>query len=263
MKNLKWAYALLAVAFIAACTKDDDTTDEPDPNANKAGIQLSYDFDFGTEPFNLNQAYVLDSGGTVRFTLATFYLSQPALMDDAGTATPLMPEYLIVRPDDISDDLGTVEPGHAHMFRLSIGIDEATNTENGANGRQPTDFTDPDHPLAPQAEGMYWSWASGYIFVKIEGEVDYESDGVYDNTFKYHLGTNPFRKDRSTMLHTSLDAGQTLDINLKVDYEKFLEDVNMRTEILTMSMGDQRPLAEKMMNQFDSAVSFSHAIMTP
>ncbi len=261
MKLYKWALGLSAVLLIGACDKDDDNNDQnPDPNATKAEVVLNYDFTFGSEAFNLDQAYVLDSGGTVKFSLATYYLSKPVIMDDVGNASPLDPEYLIVRPENTSDDLGMIEAGHTHMFNISIGVDEATNTENGANGRQPTDFTDSDHPLAPQPEGMYWSWASGYIFVKIEGEIDYEGDGTYDNTFKYHLGTNSFRKDRSTMIHGNLEASQTLNMTMHVDYEKFLEDVNMRTEILTMSMGDGRPLGEKMMNKFDAAVSFSHGI---
>lgn len=260
MKIYKWALAVSALMIISSCTKDDEPSQNPDPTENKVAVNLNYDFTFGSEAFNLDQAYLLDSGGTVKFTLSTYYLSQPTIMDDAGNASALEPEYLIVRPDNRTDALGYIEPGHAHMFNISIGVDEATNTENGANGRQPTDFSDRDHPLAPQPEGMYWSWASGYIFVKIEGEIDYEGDGVYDNTFKYHLGTNPFRKDRSTMIHKSVEAGQTLNITMQVDYEKFLEDVNMRTEILTMSMGDGRPLGEKMMNKFDAAVSFSHGI---
>ncbi len=261
MKNYKWALALSALVAVSACKKDDDTTVEPDPNADKVAVVLNYDFNFGADDFVLDQEYTLDSGGVVKFSLATYYLAQPVIMDDAGNSSPLSPEYLIVRPNNTSSDLGYIDPGHAHMFNVSIGVDEATNTENGANGRQPTDFTDSDHPLAPQPEGMYWSWASGYIFVKIEGEVDYEGDGTFDNVFKYHLGTNPFRKDRSTVLNLNLEKAQTLQLTMHIDYEKFLEDVNMRTEILTMSMGDQRPLAEKMMNKFDAAVSFSHGIL--
>lgn len=260
MKKYKWAIALSALVLVSACKKDEETNTEPDPTADKVAVTLNYDFNFGTEDFNLDQAYTLDSGGVVKFTLASYYLSKPTIMDDQDNATPLEPEYLIVRPDVVSDDLGFMDPGHAHLFNVSIGVDEATNTENGANGRQPTDFSDANHPLAPQPEGMYWSWASGYIFVKIEGEVDYEGDGVYDNVFKYHLGTNPFRKDRSTMIHSSVEKGQTLNLTMSIDYEKFLENVNLRTEILTMSMGDARPLGEKMMNQFDAAVSFSHGI---
>lgn len=256
MKIQNISFFIAALFFFAACDKGDDDP-VTQPVAQEVPVFLHYDFKFGENDFQLNTNYTTDGGAVVRYTLATFYLSKPAIMDDAGGMTMLSPEYHIIRPDVMMSNLGTMEPGHAHMFNVSIGIDEATNTEDSANGMQPTDFTDASHPLAPQAEGMYWSWASGYIFVKIEGDVDYEGDGTFDNTFKYHLGTNEFRKDRSTMLHSDVAAGDTLGITMAVDYEMFLDGVDLETEFLSMSMGDGRALGIKMMNQFDAATSFS------
>lgn len=248
---------LLALAIIStsAC-KEDEPINAPVENT-KVQVNLSYDFNFGNEDFSLNTEYTLDNGYKVRYTLASFYLSKPVIMDDAGGMMPLSPEYLIIRPDVSMSDLGFIEEGHAHMFKLSIGVDSASNTESGSTGVQPTDFTDPNHPLGPQPEGMYWTWASGYIFVKIEGEVDYEGDGTYDQVFKYHLGTNEFRKDRSTMLHSDVKGGETLKVLLAVDYKEFLNGVDLNTEILTMSMNAGRPLGIKMMDQFDKALTIS------
>jgi hypothetical protein len=104
---------------------------------------------------------------------------------------------------------------------------------------------------------MYWTWASGYIFVKIEGEVDYEGDGTYDQIFKYHLGLNEFRKDRSTMIHTDVLGGESLDLEMTIDYKEFFQGVDLKTELVTMSMGEGRTLGLKMMNQFDQALSIS------
>ncbi len=248
--------AFAALTFMSSC-KEDDNPQTNEPTAQNAEVILYYDFKFGDDDFALNQNFTTDNGEVVKFTLATYYLSKPAIMDDAGGMTMLDPEYYIIRPDVMMSKMGSIEPGHAHMFNVSIGLDEATNTEDGTSGVQPTDFSDANHPLAPQPEGMYWSWASGYIFVKIEGEVDNDGDGTFDNTFKYHLGTNDFRKDRSTMLHSDVAAGDTVAVTMTVDYKEFFNGVDLETEILTMSMGDARPLGVKMMNQFDAATSFS------
>lgn len=256
MKLKYFTLALVAASLMVSCEDDDNTSQNP-PAEEKAYVQLHYDFNYDGNAFALNQNYTTDSGYTIRYTLASFYLSKPHIMDDADNMTALSPDYYIIRPDVMMSDMGTIDPGHAHMFNVSIGVDEAVNTENGASGMQPTDFSDVNHPLAPQPEGMYWSWASGYIFVKIEGEVDYEGDGTFDQTFKYHLGTNDFRKDRSTMVHQELSDGDTLKVTMSVDYKKFLDGINLYDEVLTMSMGDARPLGFKMMDQFDAATTFS------
>lgn len=256
MKFKYFFLAILALTFLSSC-EDDDTTTQEEPKVESAQVILHYDFNYDGNGFALNQNYTTDSGYVIRYTLASFYLAKPNIMDDADNVTQLDPEYYIIRPDVMMSDMGTIAPGHAHMFNVSIGVDEATNTEDGVNGMQPTDFSDVNHPLAPQPEGMYWSWASGYIFVKIEGEVDYEGDGTFDQTFKYHLGTNDFRKDRSLMVHQDLADGDTLAITMSVDYKAFLQGINLHDEVLTMSMGAERPLGIKMMDQFDAATTFS------
>jgi hypothetical protein len=247
---------LLAFSLVVLISCEDEVDEVIEPTVTTADVHLNYSFKFGEQDFELNKNYTTDSGYTVRFTLATYYLSNPSILDDAGNGTALSADYLFVRPDAMMSDLGSIEAGHAHMFNVSSGIDEATNTEDGGSGLQPTDFNDANHPLAPQAENMYWSWASGYIFVKIEGEVDFDNDGTFDGVFKYHLGTNEFRKDRSLMLHSDVAAGETLDISMKVDYKAFFAGVDLNTELVSMSMGLMRPLGEKMMAQFDSATSF-------
>tara|TARA_R110002050_G_scaffold100008_2_gene207266 strand:- start:4713 stop:5510 length:798 start_codon:yes stop_codon:yes gene_type:complete len=246
----------LALIFNTSCKEDDPVVTPPVENKN-VQVNLNYDFNFGNQDFALNTEYTLDNGYKVRYSLATFYLSKPVIMDDAGGMTALSPEYLIVRPDVTMSDLGFIQEGHAHMFNFSIGVDSASNTENGSTGVQPTDFSDPNHPLGPQPEGMYWSWASGYIFVKIEGEVDFEGDGTYDQVFKYHLGTNEFRKDRSTMVHSDVLGGETINMLLAIDYKAFFNGVDLTTEILSMSMGEGRALGIKMMDQFDQAMTIS------
>jgi hypothetical protein len=250
--------SLLAFALMVttSCKEDDPVVTDPIINTSVA-VNLHYDFNFGSDDFALNTEYTLDNGYKVRYSLATYYLSKPVIMDDADGMTALSPEYLLVRPDVMMSDLGFIEEGHAHMFNISVGIDSIANTDNGSTGVQPTDFINPDNPLSPQPENMYWSWASGYIFVKIEGEVDFEADGTYDQVFKYHLGTNEFRKDRSTMVHSDVLGGNTLNIVMTIDYKEFFNGVDLKTEFLSMSMGGSRPLGFKMMNQFDQAITFS------
>ncbi len=246
----------LAVVLSTSCKEDEPAVAAPTENTNVA-VKLHYDYNFGADDFSLNNEYVTDSGYTVKLSLASFYLSKPSIADMGGNLSALSPEYLIIRPDVAMSDLGFIEEGHAHMFNISVGIDSATNTEDGSTGVQPSDFMDPNAPLGPQPESMYWTWASGYIFVKIEGEVDYEGDGTYDQVFKYHLGTNEFRKDRSAMVHADVSGGESLDMEMTIDFKEFFKGVDLNTELITMSMGEGRMLGLKMMNQFDQALTIS------
>ena len=206
----------LALIFNTSCKEDDPVVTPPVENKN-VQVNLNYDFNFGNQDFALNTEYTLDNGYKVRYSLATFYLSKPVIMDDAGGMTALSPEYLIVRPDVTMSDLGFIQEGHAHMFNFSIGVDSASNTENGSTGVQPTDFSDPNHPL----------------------------------------GTNEFRKDRSTMVHSDVLGGETINMLLAIDYKAFFNGVDLTTEILSMSMGEGRALGIKMMDQFDQAMTIS------
>lgn len=256
MKTKTLGLLALILVFSASCKEDEPVVKEPTENTN-VQVNLHYDYNFGADDFALNNEYLTDSGYTVKLSLATFYLSKPSIADMGGNITELSPQYLIIRPDVARSDLGFMQEGHAHLFNFSVGIDSATNTENGSTGVQPSDFTDPNHPLGPQPESMYWSWASGYIFVKIEGEVDYEGDGTYDQVFKYHLGTNEFRKDRSTMVHADVLGGESLDMEMAIDLKEFFKGVDLNSELITMSMGEGRTLGLKMMNQFDQALTIS------
>lgn len=250
-----WAILPLLI-FAWSCEEDNDDNNN-EPSATTAAVKMMYDYKFGNDDFALDTYYSLDAGEKVKFSLASFYLSMPNFMDDEGNATPLDPQYIIVRPGDMPTSFGEMEPGHVHMFNFSIGVDEATNTESGATGRQPSDFTDAAHPLAPQPEGMYWSWASGYIFVKLEGEIDYDGDNQADTTFKYHLGVNDLRKDRSETFHSNMTAGEDFEMEMTIDLKRVFDNVDLNTEVLTMTMGGPGPrmLAEKVMSNFNNGVS--------
>lgn len=271
MRQLALSSALLLALGFTACGPDENEEPQPTPTPRSAFVQLNYDFKFDQAPFALDQFYALPGGAQVKYTLATYYLAQGALQTQEDESYGLEPEHLIIRPGVQSSLLRTAplalesqgknasaaQSLNLRSFDLSIGVDEASNTEDGERGVQPSDFSDPNHPLAPQPEGMYWTWASGYIFVKMEGEIDYDADGVGDANFVFHLGTNEYRKDRSLALSQALSMGDTLQVVMQIDYAKVFDQLDLTNEIFTMSMGNERALGFKVMDNFDAAVDFS------
>jgi hypothetical protein len=248
----------LSLSLVSCEDKDEPPTT---PTETKVTPKLMYNYNFGASDFSLGQYYALATGEQVKFDIATFYISMPTILDDANVATPLTPEYIIVRPGDGATTFDAIEAVQADRFVFNLGIDEATNTENGANGVQPSDFTDPANPLAPQVEGMYWAWASGYIFIKLEGNIDYDGDGQADATFKYHLGLNDLLQVKDEMLQNSMTAGENFDMTMTINLQEVFTNVDINSELLTMSMGGgaAKALADKISQNFAAGVSISTA----
>lgn len=256
MKIKFLASVLVLSLFMVSCNDDDEGTDPTPPADTSAEIMLAFEYKFGSNSFELDTYYTTATGENVKFSLATFYIAKPTLMDDAENMFPLNPEYIIVRPGQMMTSFGEMEEGHVHELMYSLGIDEASNTQDGATGVQPTDFS-ADHPLAPQPEGMHWSWNSGYIFAKFEGEVDYDKDGTADSTFAYHLGTNAMRRDKMEVLHADIEGGEDFMMEMAIDMGAIFNNVDLNTERSTHSMGDGEALAEKIMDNFSSGVNVS------
>jgi len=74
-------------------------------------------------------------------------------------------------------DIEGLEPGTFTGFTVAVGVDEEANTsiENATGDLDPAG-----------ADGMIWSWNTGYKFIKFEGEYD-AKDGE-SGDFLFHLG---------------------------------------------------------------------------
>src|SRR5690606_21348535 len=103
---------------------------------------------------------------------------------------------------------------------------------------------------------MYWSWASGYIFYKFEGEVDYDGDEVPDASFGYHVGLNNFLIQREEVFHMDVTAGEEVIFNLNFDYALLFDGLDLNTELSTHTMNNI-PLATKIRVNVEKAVSLS------
>ncbi len=237
-----------ASLVLASCNKDDNDNNNDDNNDLKASVKIELSHNFEGESFELDKYYTLGNGSKVKFTTAQFYLSNVAFMDDADNRTKLEPQFTFVESTTSEIDLGEVDAGHMHMLMLNLGVDEKTNTTV-----LPTDFEDLNAPLAPKTNSMHWSWNSGYIFYKFEGDVDTDGDGTDDDSFKYHIGLNDNLITKSKMAHTDLEAGKSTDIMVKVDYAKIFSGLDLSTELITMTMNNPE-LATKIKTNFEAAV---------
>ncbi len=214
-------------------------------------IKFNYFFNAAT-PLELNFTdYTTADGAQLRFNTANFYVSNIRLVPTVGNEVVLDTVLLIMETTaGTTFDIGQLPTGSYESLMFDIGLDSARNhgdpTTYGVN-----------HPLA--YTNMFWSWNSGYIFFKIEGEVDTTASQSGSLVpFGYHVGSDALSKTIA------------LPINLEVtsNTEHILADVDFRLASLISTLQlkgsspdlsthtfDNMPLATELANNLQSSFS--------
>lgn len=241
----KFSLAIAAFALVfsmGSCKKDEEDT------ATDKNLSMDINYKVGSETFAYDQVYTID-GVAVKFTLAQFYVSGINIMNDDGEMHSFDNLFLLAKPSQTNYALGTVPASfgdHLHMVKFNLGVDSVTN------GQTEADFTsrDANDPLAAQNPAMHWSWNSGYIFMKFEGEIDTDGDGSTDSTAHWHVGKNSFLRAVELTAHEEMEENHT--INVAVDLSTIFSNTNLATDYQTMTM-DNMPLATKVADNMATA----------
>jgi len=246
MFNLLSKFSLAIAAFalvfsMGSCKKDEDDKD--------TDLSMHLHYKVGSENFAYDQVYTID-GVAVKFSLAQFYISGVNIMDDDNNMHSFENLYILAKPSQMDYALGTVPASfgnHLHMLKFNVGVDSLTNSQTEA------DFTsrDASDPLAAQNPGMHWSWNSGYIFVKLEGEVDTDGDGTPDTAANWHIGTNNMLRGVSLMAHQDMEDEEAT-IEVEFDLATVLTNTDLANDFATMTMNNM-PLATKVANNMVNA----------
>jgi hypothetical protein len=137
-------------------------------------------------PLELNKKYLNPFGEAFEVTRFRFYTGKiaPAYIDASLKAKITSPYHLI----DFSDSNSTrielpVAAGNCHGIQLQIGVDSIDQSRGAQTGA-----------LDP-AKGMFWTWNSGYINFKIEGNSPLSTQPSH--LFEYHIGG--YRNDNNTV----------------------------------------------------------------
>ena len=216
-----------------SCTYDTSSSD-------RSNISLMLHHKYDSQNFALNTDFVDDSGNTIQFTRAEFYLSNPVYMDDNMTTIDSPSAYALISLDDSNIDFGTViGDTHVHMMNFLFGIDSTTNHADPAVNA--VDWSDLDY----QTPSTHWSWNNGYIFLMLEGNVDIDNNGSYDagEDFIFHIGTDALSKrTNNIMSHFNSVSGMSHTIHLDIDWAAFIDGIDLSVDNSTHT-GNNMPLA--------------------
>lgn len=172
MKNF-WASLAVASLFAVSFTSCD-----PKTPAGPGSLTLEFEHVFGTAelPFALNTDYVHPmTGDSLNFSMFKYYVSNVVLTAEDGSTWAAPESYYLVDASVPASALLTLEGVPANHYTgvsFLLGVDSARNVSGAQTGA-----------LDP-ANNMFWSWNSGYIFVKAEGTSPQAAMGG----FQFHLG---------------------------------------------------------------------------
>ncbi len=223
-------------AFVVSCQKDEN----PDAFSatDKNSVTLEFDNRVGGQNLILGQTTAKNASGE-EFILTTlnYFISNVSLTKDDGTVVKFPDQYFLIREADAKSllaKLPDVPAGNYKEVSFVVGVDSARSAANVAARTGVLDVA------SYGDDGMYWSWNSGYIFMKLEGTspvVPLRASG--QRLFQIHVGgfggyaapapnnlrrvTLPVgselvkvRKDVAPEIHFYVDAAKIFDGKTKI-----------------------------------------------
>lgn len=185
--------------------------------SNTLTVNMSYVF--GTDSLKLQTAFLNDKGDLVTVVKFQYYLSNLVFITDDGKRIAEENSYhlLSFSPASASEfTLGKLPAGNYVAVEGMIGIDSTRNCSGAQTG-----------DLDP-ARGMFWTWNSGYIFLKLEGKSPVAGT---NQAFTYHIGG--FKGINKTQRSFQIDiaakplvlaAGKASKLNLRTDVSEIFKN---------------------------------------
>lgn len=175
-KTLALALAASVLTIFYAC-KDKDDDKEPNPvipgNPLPGVVKVEIEPVAGTDPLQYSKYYKNAVGDSFNVSLLKYYVSNIKLEKEDGSYYIQPESYFLVNHNNGTYELSipNVPAGKYKGVQLIMGIDSTRHVSGAQTGA-----------LDP-ANDMFWTWSSGYIQFKIEGQVKNPTA-----SFIYHIG---------------------------------------------------------------------------
>jgi hypothetical protein len=193
------------------------------PSSGRGKLVIRFQNFVGDRRLALDTASYVNTLGQV-FTVTNFkyYISNIELEYRDKKLSIHDPNYYLVRQDDDNSwtlELNDIPDGDYRSIHFMIGVDSLRNCSGAQSGA-----------LDP-INGMFWTWNTGYIFMKLEGKSP--ASRQPGHIFEYHIGG--YKEPTNFIRTTSLDfggegmkmlPGKTTTIYIKADVAKILHGKN-------------------------------------
>jgi hypothetical protein len=250
MKNFKYIIitAFLSILMISSCKEDEET------QLQQGKVTIEFDHVFGSTEaaFAVNKELTHPMlGEKMTFTQCRYYVSNVRLKAKDGSWFAMPESYFIVDADPATgSNILTIPnvPGNEYTdVEMMLGVDSLRSGSGAQTGA-----------LDP-AKGMFWSWNSGYIMVKVEGNAPTAADG----SFAFHLGgykgVDKVQITKSYNFGTAplvVNGTRAAEIHMIANPARLWHGAQKLSEKSKQHMPG--PLAKTMTTNFYDAIRFDH-----
>lgn len=234
---------LIPMALVLSCQKKTDTA------ATAVPVTISIQHVAGVAALQLGTQVTIASGDPLTINVFKYYLSNFSVVYDNNEEQKIPDSYFLVDEASAASKSFSipVKAGQIKTLRFWIGVDSARNVSGVQTGA-----------LDP-ANGMFWTWNSGYIFAKLEGRSFVSTAPLQAVT--YHIGG--FRTGQNALRQVSIPfstslpitSGSRFNVILQADILKWFSGaaaISIATESTTMEPG---ALALKIANNYANMFS--------
>jgi len=191
--------ALIGSVLFASCKKDDG----PAPTGK---VTMTFANKVSGQPLVLGPlAYTNAAGNKYSVDMLKYYVSNFRLVKADGSEQHFKNYELIdaSKPESLSFTLDSVLNGEFTSVKFMIGVDSSRNHSGAQDGD-----LDPVH-------GMLWTWSTGYIFYKHEG--NFITNTGDTSTVVLHLGTDVAQTEITVPITKLTVAGNSRKLFLDFD----------------------------------------------
>jgi hypothetical protein len=239
--------ALLLLAALPACKKDEDPIPDPtpDPHPNTV-ISTSFTFVRAGAPFDQEVPFTDSANTLIKIDRIMFYMAQPFFLNDNGdTVAKFDSRYHLIDLDEagLIRTIGQLD-GHLHTMHFGLGVDSVTNH---------LDITTQSEPLNDYQ--MWWDWATGHRFLLISGRYDSDNNNSItgtDFTFSYECGFDVLYDTAEVEVHTDADIGGDVIIPLELNVDSLMAGMDVAVQ---PNVHIVNPISIRLMRNLRTAIS--------
>jgi hypothetical protein len=238
--------AAITVA-LASCNKKDS-----DSVAPYGKMTISFSNEVDGQPINMGPlSYTNAAGNNYSVDLLKYYITNVTLVKEDGSEKNFHNYQLIdaSNPATLSFTLDSVASASYTSVKFNLGVDSLHNHTGAQEGA-----------LDP-ANGMIWTWSTGYIFFKHEGY--YKDSSGATKSLIFHYGTDIALASITVPITKMVVAGDTRKLKLKFDLNSVYTSpstINFNIDNSHMSTSrDDLFWINAMRGNFSDAFSYSGA----
>ncbi|MBR9919419.1 MAG: hypothetical protein GYB31_01175 [Bacteroidetes bacterium] len=206
----------LGLFLLSGCVKEEEV----------GGLELNFKATWDDAPLVMLNEYDYEGGLKMTFQRFNFYIADVQLASESSTEDLIDIEFVDF---DNMASTSEAEAGYSFLvdnipagdyatFRIGLGVPA------DLNATADSDYSG-SHPLARASH--YWPGWESYIFAMINGKVDTDGDGQFDDSsVLYHTGSDACYRLVEYTFPVRIEADKVTDLDLVVDLHQLFEDGN-------------------------------------